>query len=616
MYDRKSLKAKAKKTLKHHYILLVALCLIAVFLGSEFSGTTSAWTTNTEDTSEEITDVQDTQVIGSSTNISTQVFDTLLSGNFSDAKKIADDTKNAYESETDTSDNRFGHTQGVIASLVNTISSGSLWITLVASAMNITKSENVAVIIVVLLATLLAALFNIFVVSFYRIVMRRMFFEAGTYEKVPLSHIFHTIALKKNFKAALAYFRSQIYEFFWWLTIVGGIIKSYSYAMVPYILAENPDISGKDAITLSRKMMDGHKFELFKLQLSFIGWYILNIFTLGLLEMFFLNPYSTATYCEYYHWLRDLSKQNNVENIELLNDQYLFEIAESESLQTVYEDIATQQKYLSEHDIQLTGAKKFFVENFGIWFGSTGKKRRYQAILNLKYRIARDTEALQQEAYPIRLNPLYKPAVHKKGLTIQFLRCYTVWSLVLFFFLFSFVGWVWEGTLMLVQLGKFVNRGILLGPWVPIYGTGGVIALVLLTRLRKNPPACFVGSIVLSGILEYSTAWYLESAYHTKWWDYTGYFLNLDGRICAEGLLVFGIGCSLVIYLIGPLFDELVGKLPVKFVVPLAIVLLAIFGADLVYSHFHPNMGEGVTSSVIDETKEYAFISNKQILQM
>lgn len=613
MYDRKKLKSDAKKTLKKHYILLIALCLIAVVLKSEFTSTTSAWSVNEEETASE---VEGAQIIGSDTNIASTVYETLLEGNFSDAKKIADEKKASYENEVDTSDNRFGHTQGVMASLVNTVTSGTLWIKLVLAAMSITKSESFAVALVILLAALLTSLFNIFIVSFYRIVMRRMFFEARTYDKVPLSHFFHTFALKKNFKAALAYFRCNLYLFFWDLTIIGGIIKSFSYAMVPYILAENPDISGKDAITLSRKMMDGHKFELFKLYLSFLGWNVLSLFTLGILDIFFVNPYTTLTLCEYYVWLRNVSKENNIENIDLLNDRYLFEIADTSVLQPLYTDITSQQEYLSQHDIQLTGIKKFFVTNFGIWFGASTKKREYQDILNRKYRIARDQEALVQKAYPIRLNPLYTPKVQKKGLTVQFLRCYTIWSLILFFFLFSFIGWLWEGSLVLVQMGRFVNRGILLGPWIPIYGTGGCIALILLNRLKKNPPACFIGSMILSGILEYSTAWYMESTFHTKWWDYTGYFLNLDGRICAEGLLVFGVGCSLVIYLVGPLFDELVSRLPVKFVIPLAIVLLAVFTVDSIHASSHPNMGEGVTSSVIDESKYYAYQTDQMHLQL
>lgn len=75
------------------------------------------------------------------------------------------------------------------------------------------------------------------------------------------------------------------------LFIVPGIIKYYSYRMVEYILADNPDMNVTDAITLSREMMNGHKWRTFLLDLSFIGWDILSIFTCGLLEIFWVAPY-------------------------------------------------------------------------------------------------------------------------------------------------------------------------------------------------------------------------------------------------------------------------------------------------------------------------------------
>lgn len=87
------------------------------------------------------------------------------------------------------------------------------------------------------------------------------------------------------------------------LFIIPGIIKHYSYRMVPYILAEDPEISGKEAITLSRQMMDGQKWKAFVLDLSFIGWDILSCLTFGLLGLFYVNPYKHSTYAELYQAL-------------------------------------------------------------------------------------------------------------------------------------------------------------------------------------------------------------------------------------------------------------------------------------------------------------------------
>ena len=91
-----------------------------------------------------------------------------------------------------------------------------------------------------------------------------------------------------------------IFIFLWsLLLVVPGIIKSYSYAMVPYLLAD-PDVQEEDVITLSRRMMDGHKWELFMLQLSFIGWAILGLFTANILNIFYTVPYSQLAVAGFY----------------------------------------------------------------------------------------------------------------------------------------------------------------------------------------------------------------------------------------------------------------------------------------------------------------------------
>lgn len=587
MYNRKEIKKKAKKTLKHHYIMIVALCLIGSFL---LNGSLSISNAMTSGTSETTNEVSSSQMVGD---------DGIL--------EFLDDLSAALDEEDSTSTSStqedpfakiFGHENGVLAKIVNYTSSGSFFTTLATILNNFTNSSSITLAILILLSGLVYVLYTIFIYGIFEVSSRRMILEASEYEKVPLSHAFYTFFSKTNIKVALAELKYNFYSLLWWLTIVGGIIKTYSYVLVPYILAENPSLSGKQAITLSRKMMDGHKFEFFKLQLSMIGWFALNILTLGIAGILFVDPYKDTVYCEYYRWIRSISIENHVEGIELLNDTYLYEIASDEKLQVAYFDITEKQAYIKDNDIKLTGARKFFAENFALWIGSIRGKRAYQDIQNIKHSIAADKMALEKKSYPMRLSTLIKPSEKKIFSPIQYIRCYTIWTLILFFFLFSFIGWTWEVLLMLQQLGKFVNRGLLLGPWLPIYGTGGCIALLLLTRLRENPPLCFVGSVILSGILEYCTAWYLEVQYHQKWWDYTGYFLNLDGRICAEGLLVFGIGCSLVIYIVGPLFDSFLSKRSPKVIIPLAIILMVVFGCDAVYSHFHPNEGEGVTSSL------------------
>ena len=84
------------------------------------------------------------------------------------------------------------------------------------------------------------------------------------------------------------------------LLVVPGIIKAYSYRLVPYLLKDHPELSGTEAITLSRKMMNGHKADAFVLDLSFLGWLLLSALTAGILHIFYVGPYIAATDAELY----------------------------------------------------------------------------------------------------------------------------------------------------------------------------------------------------------------------------------------------------------------------------------------------------------------------------
>lgn len=107
---------------------------------------------------------------------------------------------------------------------------------------------------------------------------------------------------------------STIYIFLWTLLlIIPGIIKSYSYALTPYILVEHPEMSANEAIEESMRLMDGHKFDLFYLQLSFIGWAILSILSLGL-GVFWLIPYQMTAQAAFYRDIKNeaMPLQDNV----------------------------------------------------------------------------------------------------------------------------------------------------------------------------------------------------------------------------------------------------------------------------------------------------------------
>jgi len=121
--------------------------------------------------------------------------------------------------------------------------------------------------------------------------------------------------IKRGFTPAwwhnvLTLFLTNLFTGLWMaLFIIPGIVKTYSYRLVPYIQAENPDMKGTEAITLSRRMMNGHKWETFVYDLSFIGWYLLVAITAGIAGLFWVNPYKSAADAELYRTLRDEYRQ-------------------------------------------------------------------------------------------------------------------------------------------------------------------------------------------------------------------------------------------------------------------------------------------------------------------
>lgn len=204
-------------------------------------------------------------------------------------------------------------------------------------------------------------------------------------------------------------------------------------------------------------------------------------------------------------------------------------------------------------------------------------------------------ESYPESAYQI-------PVLEKrKWIKIDYDRKYTLSTIVLFFFSFSFVGWVWEVFYTVVDSGILANRGTLMGPWLPIYGFGGLVIIVCLRPLRDHPFILFLGTFVACGVLEYFTAWGLETLFKVKWWDYTGFFLNLHGRICLEGLLVFGLAGVAFTYIFAPLLDNLYQKIKPSVKKPVCIVLLVIFAIDVAFSAFHPNTGAGITAGKVGE---------------
>ena len=166
---------------------------------------------------------------------------------------------------------------------------------------------------------------------------------------------------------------------------------------------------------------------------------------------------------------------------------------------------------------------------------------------------------------------------------------------VLLFLTFSFIGYLWEVGIKLVMMGILVNSGTLYGPWIPIYGFGGLFVLFFLKRFKEKPFIVFILSLLICTSLEYFIGYYLEATKGMRWWHYSNYLININGRVCLEGAIIFGLAGCVVIYIAEPFFTKLFAKIPYLVKIIVATILIALFITDFIYVQSHPNIGEGIT---------------------
>lgn len=152
------------------------------------------------------------------------------------------------------------------------------------------------------------------------------------------------------------------------------------------------------------------------------------------------------------------------------------------------------------------------------------------------------------------------------------------------FFLYSVCGWVIESAYCSIPARRFINRGFLNGPYIPIYGTGSMIAVLLLEKL-KGTLTIFVLGGLLGCVLEYVTSYGMERLYHARWWDYSSRPLNLNGRVWAGGFVEFGVGIVAVVRVAQPVMLSLVESVAPLTLVLFALVSAVVFFTDLVVTH-------------------------------
>ena len=156
-----------------------------------------------------------------------------------------------------------------------------------------------------------------------------------------------------------------------------------------------------------------------------------------------------------------------------------------------------------------------------------------------------------------------------------------IYRLLLYFFLYSFLGWCTEVAYATVKERRFVNRGFLGGPWCPIYGVGVSAVVTLLDGFQDSLLLLYLSSFVLVTLIEGMTGFIMDKIFHHKWWDYTGLPFNIGGYVCLPFSIAWGAACLVIVKGVHPVIERLGGLLPEAAGLALICVLTAGLAADL-----------------------------------
>ncbi len=170
----------------------------------------------------------------------------------------------------------------------------------------------------------------------------------------------------------------------------------------------------------------------------------------------------------------------------------------------------------------------------------------------------------------------------------------SAYYILLYFFIYSFLGWCTEVGFAAVRQRRFVNRGFLNGPVCPIYGVGVTLVILMLTPFQFNLPLLYISSVVLVTVLEGLTGWIMDKIFHNKWWDYSGRPLNIGGYVCLLFSIIWGFACVLIVYFVHPFIHKALTFIPHT----LGIILIVIFSAAMLADLY-------VTASAIFKFNKY-----------
>lgn len=161
---------------------------------------------------------------------------------------------------------------------------------------------------------------------------------------------------------------------------------------------------------------------------------------------------------------------------------------------------------------------------------------------------------------------------------------YTFSTWLFFFYFYCFLGWVWETCYVSVLKARWVNRGFMRGPFLPIYGSGAIVVLIFTLPFRTNPGLVFIVGMISATILEYFTGAAMERLFHVRYWDYSNQHLNVNGHICLTSSLAWG-AFSVILTLYGHTpVERLVSCMSINVLEGLVFVLTVYISIDMAES--------------------------------
>lgn len=295
MWNRKELKEKAKNVIKNNYWTAVIVCFILMMFTGKFGSVTVGTRENGESLDPNYVENR------VSTFFNEEERENLIRQRYQ-LNNIPEQAINAIRAN------------------LNNITKSEKYIFKIWDAIKLFYLEKPQIGIALCVGAIIACAFIIFISEPLTVGGKKYFLKARENKKTRISTILDVYKNKNWFHIAGIMFLKNLYNLLWFLTIIGGFIKTYEYRMIPYILAQNPKVSKKEAFDLSKQMMKGNKWKAFVLDMSFFLWNLLSVLTFGLLGILYVNPYNLATNTELYIVLKEKAIKEKYQYCEILEN--------------------------------------------------------------------------------------------------------------------------------------------------------------------------------------------------------------------------------------------------------------------------------------------------------